>query len=151
MTGMSCVSSRQLALGVIASLIVLGTLGFVLWPKGPPRIQLSQSLHDFGTIKSTDKVETTITVRNAGGQALEILSVTTSCGCTKARLASAKLAPGEETALTIIFDAAAHSAEGAPNSSEPEAVSHVAYLRTTDPAQPEAEVEIRALLTKEAP
>ncbi len=139
--------ASQLALGVIASLIVIGTLGVVLWPKGPPRIQLSRSLHDFGTIKSTDRVETTIIVRNSGGQPLEILSVTTSCGCTKAQLASAKLAPGEETTLLIVFDAASHSAEQTRDSSEPEAVSHVVYLRTNDPEQPEAQIEIRANLS----
>ncbi len=150
MTGMSRASSRQLALAVIASLLVIGTLSAVLWPKGPPRLQLSQSLHDFGTIKSTDKVETIVSVRNTGGQPLEILSVTTSCGCTKAQLASAKLAPGEETTLHIVFDAASHSTEQTTSSSEPEAVSHVAYLRTTDPAQPEAEIEIRARVVNES-
>jgi cytochrome c biogenesis protein CcdA len=126
---------------------VIGTLSVVLWPKGSPRIQLSQSLHDFGTIKSTDRVETIVSVHNAGGQPLEILSVTTSCGCTKAQLASAQLGPGEETTLKVIFDAASHSAEGASDFSEPEDVSHVVYLRTNDPVQPEVEIEIRANLS----
>lgn len=147
---MSRVSSRQLALGAIVSLIVIGTLSVVLWPKGPPRIQLSQSLHDFGTIKGTDKVETIVSVRNTGGQPLEILSVTTSCGCTKAQLASAQLAPGEETTLHIVFDAASHSTEQTISSSEPEAVSHVVYLRTNDPVHSEVEIEIQARLMGES-
>ncbi len=131
---------------LLGGALLAGIGGWALRPQGPPRIALSTTLVDFGQIAKTARVEGRVTVRNAGGQTLEILSVTTSCGCTKARLDSQIIEPGQETTLTVIFDAASHSAEQTPASSEPEVVSHVIYLRTNDPVQPEAELEIRANL-----
>src|SRR5574337_1811259 len=102
---------RGLVLGLALAALLIGGLGWAMWPKDPPQIQLSLESYDFGQVQATDKVETTVMVSNAGGRPLEILKVTTSCGCTKAQLGSETLQPGQQTALKIIFDAASHSAE----------------------------------------
>lgn len=126
--------------GVLA--VTMGVAAFA--QAGPPTIEVSPTLHDFGTIAQTAQVETTISVRNAGGSTLEILNVTTSCGCTKARLEKEKLEPGQTTTLHILFDARSHVGEREAPLTEPEAVTHAIYLRTNDPEHPEVEIEIRA-------
>ena len=116
---------------------------------GPPKIEVSPTVYDFGTIAGTVQVETTISVHNAGESTLEILSVTTSCGCTRAHIADEKIAPGQTTTVKIIFDARSHVGEREVLLTEPEAVTHVVYLRTNDPARPEVEIEIRAMVMPE--
>ncbi len=88
-----------------------------------------------------------------GGRELDILKVTTSCGCTKAEIEREKLDPGQETLLKILFDATTHHSEGMRDPAQPEDVSHLVYLRSNDPDQPEVEIEIRAQLIaqKESP
>ncbi len=128
------------------AVLVLVMSGPALAQAGPPKIEVSPALYDFGTIAATDRVETTISVRNVGESTLEILSVTTSCGCTKAQLEAEKIEPGQTTPLKIIFDARSHVGERQTPLTEPEAVTHLVYLRTNDPQHPEAEIEIRARL-----
>ncbi|MBI3661168.1 DUF1573 domain-containing protein [Candidatus Acetothermia bacterium] len=140
---------RGLILGLALTVLLIGGFSWAMWPKGPPQIQLSLESYDFGQIQATDKVETTVMVRNVGGRPLEILKVTASCGCTKAQLGSETLQPGQQTTLKIIFDAASHSAESMDSedkvsSTKPEEVTHAVYLRTNDPEHPEVEVEIKA-------
>ncbi len=133
------------------AILVLVMGGPALAQAGPPKIEVSPALYDFGTIAATDRVETTISVRNVGESTLEILSVTTSCGCTKAQLAEEQIGPGQTTSLKIIFDARSHVGERQTPLTEPEAVTHLVYLRTNDPQHPEAEIEIRARLSPSPP
>lgn len=128
------------------AVLVLTTGGLALAQPGPPTIEVSPNLYDFGTIAATARVEATISVRNTGESTLEILSITTSCGCTKAQLDKEKIEPGQTTTLKIIFDARSHVGERETPLTEPEAVTHAVYLRTNDPEHPEAEIEIRARL-----
>ncbi|MCL6642397.1 MAG: DUF1573 domain-containing protein [Candidatus Bipolaricaulota bacterium] len=130
--------------------VLIVTLGTVaLAQASPPKIEVSSAAYDFGTIAGTAQVETTVSIHNAGESPLEILSVTTSCGCTKAQLTDEKIEPGQTTTLKIIFDASSHIGERKAPLTEPEAVTHVVYLRTNDPARPEVEIEIRAMVMPE--
>ena len=135
---------RHLVMGIALGLLLIGVWGCAAWLKSPPHIQVSTTLHDFGQIGEKDKVETLVTVKNTGGRELEILRVTTSCGCTQATIVDEKLTPGQETPLKITFDASTHHSEGTADPSVPEAISHVVYLRSNDPTQPEVVVEIQA-------
>ncbi len=59
----------------------------------------------FGTIFQTGAVVyKVITVKNTGSDSIKINSVTTSCGCTAAIVATSALAPGEETDVRIQFN-----------------------------------------------
>jgi hypothetical protein len=136
--------NRRLAIGIALSILLLGVWGCSQWLRSPPHIQVSTTLHDFGQIREKDKVETLVTVKNTGGRELEILKVTTSCGCTQATIENEKLASGQETPLKITFDASTHHSQGTTDPSVPEPISHIVYLRSNDPAQPEVAVEIQA-------
>jgi cytochrome c-type biogenesis protein len=133
----------------IALMVTLSTVA--LARAGPPKIEVSPAVYDFGTIAETAQVETTISVHNAGESTLEILSVTTSCGCTKAQVADEKIEPGQTTTVKIIFDARSHVGERKTPQETPEAVVHAVYLRTNDPQRPEVEIEIRAQLISPSP
>lgn len=59
----------------------------------------------FGKIYQTGAmVHKVITVKNTGSDSVTIKSVTTSCGCTAALVATSALAPGQETDVRIQFN-----------------------------------------------
>ncbi len=140
---------RVISLGLRVALAIFVSL--LAWAQsGAPKIEVAPALYDFGEVAATATVETTVSVQNTGEGQLEILSVTSSCGCTKARLSEEEISPRQTTTLKIIFDAKSHIGERTAPLTEPEAVAHVVYLRTNDPERPEVEVEIRATVMPEA-
>ncbi|MFQ6033893.1 MAG: DUF1573 domain-containing protein, partial [Candidatus Bipolaricaulia bacterium] len=105
----------------------------------PPRIEIVPGSSDFGVI-SYRAVERSFTVRNVGGSPLQITGLSTSCGCTSAKIGREELLPGEETELLVTFD---------PNLMEERLegeIYRVVYVKSNDPRQPEVEIEIRATL-----
>nr|HID12382.1 DUF1573 domain-containing protein [Anaerolineae bacterium] len=107
----------------------------------PGQIELSASEFDFGTIPNTGPVSQTFQVRNVGRGWLEITGVSTSCGCTMAQIGSRRLAPGEVTDLTVTYDPQAHG--GATGE-----FLRVVYVRSNDPATPEASLTIRVTVVE---
>jgi len=69
-----------------------------------PRIEVSTLELDLGTIPNDKVTESQISVRNVGGSLLELQEPRTSCGCMKASLDTAQLAPGAEAKVRIEFD-----------------------------------------------
>jgi cytochrome c-type biogenesis protein CcmH/NrfF len=70
---------------------------------------------------------------------LEIAGVSTSCGCTTAEIESRHLSPGEMTDLTVIYDPQVHDGETG-------SFLRVVYIRSNDPATPEATLTIRVMV-----
>ena len=102
---------------------------------GPGKIELSAAEFDFGTIPNTGPVNQDFEVRNAGRGRLEIIGVSTSCGCTTAEVSDQQLAPGEATELIVTYDPLAHDdATGQ--------FMRIVYLRSDDPDTPEATLTI---------
>lgn len=92
--------------------------------------------HDFGEITQFGgMVSTTFQVNNDGNDNLEILSISTSCGCATAEIEEMVVAPGESTVLTVFFDPDHHEEPGGR-------FSRTVFIETNDPANPEAEVKI---------
>ncbi len=88
-----------------------------------------------GTIPNTQPVSRTVTIQNAGGGWLEILGVSTSCGCTTAAVNVGRLPAGGTAQVTITFDPTAHG-------SEEGSFFRKVYIRTNDPASPEAVITV---------
>lgn len=88
-----------------------------------------------GTIPNTQPVSRTLTIQNVGGGWLEILGVSTSCGCTTAAVNVSRLPAGRTATVTITFDPTAHGGQAGP-------FLRKVYLRTNDPATPEAVITI---------
>ncbi len=101
-----------------------------------PKIELSTTSFDLGNIDPNQGVRTeTFWIKNSGGDALKIVSVSTSCGCTKARVESEEIAPGEQTELIVSYDPSVH----------PELVGkieRVVYIKSNDPLQEEVELNL---------
>jgi hypothetical protein len=123
-------------LGLAGTLFVLLLLGGCTAGNTPGRIELSATQADLGTIPNTAPVSRTFEIRNIGGGLLEIIGVSTSCGCTTAEVADRRLPPGGSTSLTVTFDADFHPVQGP--------VTRLVWLATNDPAQPWVEVRITA-------
>jgi hypothetical protein len=89
-----------------------------------PNLVVGRDSHDFGTIMVGAQVSHRYRIRNAGGAVLVIRKISTSCGCTVARVDNTTLAPGKwctiEAELTV----------RAGNNSQR------VYLDTNDPDQP---------------
>jgi hypothetical protein len=96
---------------------------------------------NFGPL--AERATKVVMVRNIGRAPLRILAISTSCGCTTAKIDSTTLAPNSAAALAITFDPVSHGPTPGP-------ARHAVYLRTNDPRTPEAEVEVRAVVVKKA-
>ncbi len=101
-----------------------------------PKIELSTTSFDLGSIDPNQGVRTEIFwIKNSGGETLRIVSVSTSCGCTKARVESEEIAPGEQTQLIVSYDPSVH----------PELtgkIERVVYIKSNDPLQEEVELNL---------
>jgi hypothetical protein len=109
--------------------------------QAPGKIELSDAEFDLGTIPNTKSVSQAFEVRNVGQGRLEIAGVSTSCGCTTAKVSDQQLAPGEATELTVTYDPQAH--DGATGQ-----FLRIVYLRSDDPETPEATLTIRVTVVE---
>lgn len=125
----------QLILSGLILLAFLGGYGYLRSGQtDPAHIEITPASHDFGAIPSR-KVETDFRVRNVGGSMLEILSVSTSCGCTTAEISSKALATGQTAQLHVTFDPTLMGEQGE--------ILRMIYVKSNDPTQPETEIELR--------
>lgn len=101
-----------------------------------PKISLNVATHDFGEITQYGgSVQTDFIVKNEGKTQLKIGTVTTSCSCTTAKIATTTVAPGDTTVLTVYFNPNFHA--------EPlDKFKKVVFIPSNDPENPEAQVSI---------
>lgn len=102
---------------------------------GSPTLAVSPATYDFGKVAADAPVTTILQVSNTGQGKLTISGITTSCGCTTAKIDETTLAPGAVANLTITFDPQAHPGLYGP-------LLRMVYLRSNDPVQPEVEVPV---------
>ena len=124
-------------------LVILSILSLVIVITGcsasglnAPRIELSAKSFDLGDINPDEgkRVETFF-VKNTGDAPLNIISVSTSCGCTEAEVESEEILPGEQTALTVTYDPSVHPGLVGK-------IERVVYIKSNDPLQKEVELEL---------
>jgi hypothetical protein len=120
---------------VVLGIGLLGAAAYAAATSGPGRIELSATELDFGTVPNTGPVSHEFQVRNVGRGPLEISGVSTSCGCTTAEVESRRLERGESTTLRVTFDPQAHNGELGR-------FLRLVYVRSDDPAMPEASLTI---------
>jgi hypothetical protein len=68
-----------------------------------------RNLWDFGQVKSGEILKHDFQLKNESAKTLNILSVTTSCGCTASDAGKKVLSPGESTAIQVKFNSAGYS------------------------------------------
>jgi hypothetical protein len=92
------ISRSILAFGVMVCLE-----GWCCQTHAAPSLAVDQSEFDFGFVPQNSKISHTFHLQNVGDDTLRISKVVPGCGCTKAPLKKAVLAPGESTEVEIIF------------------------------------------------
>lgn len=134
------VTGRRVAAVLAAAVLLVGAL-LAVARRGPPHptVALDPAAVDFGEVSAT--ASRTILVRNIGRAPLQVLAVSTSCGCTTAAVDPSTIPPRGAGRLTVTFDPVAHGPETGP-------ARHAVYVRTNDPRTPEAELEVRAVVVK---
>ena len=97
------------------------------------KVQVENKEYDFGIISKKDGiVSANFTIGNIGKATLAIGDITTSCGCTTAKISDAGVMPGKNAVLTVNFD---------PNFHEEPAgrFSRSIFVPTNDPENEELE------------
>lgn len=114
-------------------------------PVSRPSISVSESAFDLGTVIFGDVARRSVELSNTGDEVLEILKISTSCGCTKAYLEDGAtfIGPGQSKQLTITFDPAIHG-----DDSDVGDITRVIYVKSNDPGKPEIEIDLSATVIK---
>ncbi len=125
-----------LALGGLILVALLGSYGYLRSGQStsPPHLEVTPASYDFGQIPYA-KVETDFQMKNTGGKMLQILSVSTSCGCTTAEASSQTLLPGQSARLHVTFDPRLMGEKGD--------ILRMVYVKSNDAQRPEVEIELR--------
>jgi len=74
-----------------------------------PVMKFEKETHDFGKIKSGDKVTYDFKFTNTGKTPLIITDAVATCGCTKPEWPKTPVKPGESGAIHVTFNSAAKS------------------------------------------
>jgi len=99
-----------------------------------PKIVFDSESLDLGKIVSGKPINVTFTFRNAGDSELEITAVRPGCGCTKAEAKKNKLAPGESSTITALFNSTGFNGP----------VSKAISVSTNDPARSSISLSFKA-------
>jgi hypothetical protein len=105
-----------------------------------PRIGLETNLLELGQIPNGEIADVDIIVSNDGDSPLVIESVTTTCGCTTARLNPMTIAPGGTGTLDISFDSGAHGPDLRGE------IMRQVIVTSNDLVQPKVVVDLRATI-----
>lgn len=134
--GQLLIRNRVPALWFAGTLFLLLLLAGCTVGSAPGRIELGTTEADLGTIPNTAPVSRTFEIRNVGEGLLDIVGVSTSCGCTTAGVDSRRLPPGGSTRLTVTFDPRTHGGETGT-------FLRQVYIRSSDPEKPEVAITLR--------
>jgi mono/diheme cytochrome c family protein len=102
-------------------------------PAPRPEIHWEGTVHNFGTIRSSQKQSFSWAYRNVGTAPLEILNTFPSCGCTVAS-AGGEIAPGAAGSMEVSFD---------PTGEEGDVRKTIAVV-TNDPVHPRTILTLKA-------
>lgn len=132
-------------LGIVLGLAVYGYSKAVSPPsdqvESRPQIEITPSSFDFGEIEYGTVVEHIFDLKNLGSETLEILRLSTSCGCTSAEVDKEVIPAGEQTSLKVTYNTGLMSGSHAKGKQE-----RIIYVKTNDPVSPQVEVTISALV-----
>lgn len=125
-------------------LLLMGlVLGFSAGLWAAPRLSVSDSVYDFGTVKEGILVMHRFLLRNEGDTVLTFTRQPgTSCGCTSAPLSKMTLEPGESVELLVRFETTGYGGY--------QVVKYV-YVYSDDPERPQLTLTIRGTVTPCAP
>jgi hypothetical protein len=130
----------KIYLWIIGAIVIIGAITFYQYSNlenREPKIEITPSFYDFGDIPY-ESVENTFSIKNNGNGILEIIRISTSCGCTKGTIDNELINPGETANLLVTID---------PNLMEENIegkIERTVYIKSNDPAKPETEIQLTA-------
>jgi hypothetical protein len=105
---------------------------------GPqPKIALSETLYNFGSIGLNDVVTMEFVIANQGAAPLTISRAYTTCGCTTAEFTATIIPPGQVSIMNLVFDAGFHFTGG-------QTVKRGVIIESNDPRNPQTEIWVQA-------
>lgn len=104
-----------------------------------PRLSIEKSEIDLGVVYNGTSKKANIILKNIGKSPLHILSVRTSCGCTKVKEPKSPLAPGESDVLVVEFNSTGFRGR----------LDKFINVETNDPANQYASITISADVQEE--
>ena len=129
------------------AVIVGGVYAAKTFKKEPlgPIISVSPLKNDIGAVIYGDVATYTIKAANIGDADLVIRKISTSCGCTKAKIEEADkvIAPGQSSDIMVSFDPAVHK-----DDTDIGEIVRVIYINSNDPKNPEVQSELNAFVIK---
>jgi len=93
---MACNNSNQTSTNLSASTTAT--------PANAPVMKFEKETHDFGKIKTGDKVTYEFKFTNTGKSPLIVKDAIASCGCTKPEWPNKPIKPGESAAIKVTFN-----------------------------------------------
>ncbi|HEU4522782.1 MAG TPA: DUF1573 domain-containing protein [Thermoanaerobaculia bacterium] len=127
--------SKRITILTLALLVALTGSAFAQTEEKAPRLTLVDPIKDFGTVAKGEKLNWTFTVKNTGSSDLEILSARPACGCTVAEFDKV-IKPGQTGKVVSVVDTTSFTGP----------ISKSVALETNDPAAPNAQVTISAIV-----
>lgn len=100
---------------------------------GTPTIDFDTRVHDFGLVNEGNPITHVFQVRNRGTAPLVVSGVTTSCGCTSAKLGATTIPPGGSGPLEIAMDTHAERGLG----------TRSITVSSNDPRKPTSTLQIK--------
>lgn len=100
-----------------------------------PSIEFDRTSHDFGLRGETEIASTEFRILNKGDKTLEVGNITTSCGCTSAKISNKSIEPNDSATLTVVFDPTVHSEPAGK-------FNRMVFIETNDLNNKKAVVEI---------
>lgn len=109
------------------------------------RIIIDPAIYDFGAIRYQDIARHEFEIKNMGSEDLEILRISTSCGCTKAEMAEGTktVSPGKSAKMIVTMDPSSHKSYYDIGK-----IKRVVYVRTNDKNDAETKIELEANVIK---
>jgi hypothetical protein len=125
-------------LAAAAAALVLATAAGAGDSPPAPRIRAEPESFDFGNVLPDKTLHKEFTIRNFGDAALELESVSTTCGCTAALAGTKRIEPGRSTPLRVTFETRRFSGK----------VERRVLVRSNDPKTPLLEVRLSATVAE---
>ncbi len=106
-------------------------------------VEIVPDSRDLGQVVYGDVAETSFTLTNFTPSPLTITRVSTSCGCTSAKVSAEKLEPYASTRIDVTFDPAVHK-----DDTDIGELTRTIFIETDNPNFPKVTSEIKALVIK---
>ncbi len=111
----------------------LNSIPFITRDNPQPKIKISKSFHNFGSIGPEEVAEQEFVIFNEGEAPLTISRAYTTCGCTTADFTSTIIPPGMVSIMILRFDAGYHDTRG-------QSVRRGVIIENNDPNNPQIEI-----------